>query len=57
MKIIDKGEYTFLGAEEEPKKQNTSDKRWDKFKEKIVWVTEEVGKWIRTRRWSRWNKN
>ncbi|CAG8818986.1 20594_t:CDS:1, partial [Gigaspora rosea] len=40
-KVFDKGKHTLLEAEEESRKQKVSDKRCDKFKEKIVRLTEE----------------
>ncbi|CAG8635946.1 11395_t:CDS:2, partial [Gigaspora rosea] len=40
-KVINKEEDTPLGVEEEPKRQKASDKRYDKFKKKIVRITEK----------------
>lgn len=58
-KVIDKGGGEDLreGFEDGPRRPKSEDKRCDRFKEKMVLVTEEMEKWIWTGRWSRWNKN
>ncbi|CAG8611111.1 28123_t:CDS:2 [Gigaspora margarita] len=51
-KVIDKGGGGDLreGFEDGSRRQKLEDKRWDRFKEKMVLVTEEIEK-------CRWNKN
>ena len=53
VKVSDKGKDTPLEAEEKSRRQTVLNKRWDKFKEKMVRVTEEVEKWVRTESWFR----